>query len=180
MVNDVSGLSDVEVADACAEAGARAGDHAHARAAQGQGASPTTTTWSPTWSSCCASARALAVERGVGEERLIFDPGIDIAKSPAESIEVLRRLPEVAELGRPLLVAVSRKDFVGALTGRAPGRARRRDAGRRGHRRRRRGGHPAGARRRRARATTWRCATRWSNGAARELQLDPALRREPV
>ena len=45
---------------------------------------------------------------------------------PAESIELLRRLPELAELGRPLLVAVSRKDFVGALTGRAPAA---RDAG---------------------------------------------------
>ena len=33
---------------------------------------------------------------------------------------MLRRLPRLAELGRPLLVAVSRKDFIGALTGRAP------------------------------------------------------------
>ena len=50
----------------------------------------------------------------------MFDPGIDLAKTPAQSVEVLRRLPEVAELGRPVLVAVSRKDFVGALTGRTP------------------------------------------------------------
>jgi dihydropteroate synthase len=33
---------------------------------------------------------------------------------------VIRRLPELAELGRPLLLAVSRKDFVGALTERPP------------------------------------------------------------
>ena len=68
----------------------------------------------------------LAVERGVDEARLVFDPGIDLAKSPAESVEVLRRLPEIAALGRPLLLAVSRKDFVGALTGRPPAE---RDAG---------------------------------------------------
>ncbi len=69
-----------------------------------------------------AAARAA----GVGEDRIVLDPGIDIAKSPAESIELLRRLPELAELGRPLLLAVSRKDFVGVLTGRPPAA---RDAG---------------------------------------------------
>ena len=69
---------------------------------------------------------ALARERGVGQERLVFDPGIDLAKTPSESIELLRRLPELAGLGGPLLVAVSRKDFVGALTDRPPAA---RDAG---------------------------------------------------
>jgi dihydropteroate synthase len=58
--------------------------------------------------------------RGVAEEQLLLDPGIDLAKTPAESVEILRRLPELQALGRPLLVGVSRKDFVGALTGRPP------------------------------------------------------------
>jgi dihydropteroate synthase len=61
-----------------------------------------------------------ARRRGVGEEQLVFDPGIDLAKTPAQSVEVLRRLPELDVLGGPLLVAVSRKDFVGAITTRAP------------------------------------------------------------
>ena len=69
-----------------------------------------------------AAARAA----GVAEDRIVLDPGIDIAKSPAESVELMRRLPELAELGRPLLLAVSRKDFVGALTERPPAA---RDAG---------------------------------------------------
>ena len=56
----------------------------------------------------------------------MLDPGIDLAKTPAESIELVRRLPEFASLGRPLLLAVSRKDFVGALTERPPAA---RDAG---------------------------------------------------
>ena len=50
----------------------------------------------------------------------MLDPGLDLAKTPAESIELLHRLPELYGLGRPLLLAVSRKDFVGAVTGRAP------------------------------------------------------------
>ena len=57
---------------------------------------------------------------GVAPEQIVLDPGIDLAKTPAQSVELLRRLPEFAQLGRPLLLAVSRKDFVGALTERPP------------------------------------------------------------
>jgi dihydropteroate synthase len=62
----------------------------------------------------------------VSEDQLVLDPGIDLAKTPAESVELLRRLPELYRLGRPLLLAVSRKDFLGAIRGRSPAR---RDAG---------------------------------------------------
>jgi Icc protein len=99
MVNDVSGLSDVGVADACAEAGAQL-VITHTRV-------PPKVKGFPDYRDVVADVvellserAALAVEHGVGEEHLIFDPGIDIAKTPAESIEVLRRLPEVAALGR--------------------------------------------------------------------------------
>ncbi len=62
----------------------------------------------------CAAAR----EHGVPDARLIIDPGPDFAKTPAETVAVLR---EVASLGSyPLLLALSRKYFVGAITGRAP------------------------------------------------------------
>jgi dihydropteroate synthase len=50
----------------------------------------------------------------------VLDPGIDLAKTPAESVALLRALPRLGERGLPLLLAVSRKDFVGALTGRPP------------------------------------------------------------
>ena len=50
----------------------------------------------------------------------LLDPGPDLAKLPVETITVLRSLPAIAALGRPVLLAVSRKDFVGALTGRPP------------------------------------------------------------
>jgi dihydropteroate synthase len=62
----------------------------------------------------------LAMARGVAEEQLVLDPGPDFAKTPAQTIALLRRLDDVAALGRPLLLAASRKDFVGALTGRPP------------------------------------------------------------
>src|SRR4029077_21029738 len=63
---------------------------------------------------------AVARERGVEEERIVVDPGPDFAKTPAETVAVLRALDDLAALGRPILLAVSRKDFVGALTGRPP------------------------------------------------------------
>jgi dihydropteroate synthase len=62
----------------------------------------------------------VAEERGVAHESLVADPGLDLAKTPAQSVEVLRRARELEPLGRPLLLAISRKDFVGAITGRAP------------------------------------------------------------
>jgi dihydropteroate synthase len=63
---------------------------------------------------------ALAVERGLDEEHIVVDPGPDFAKTPAETIEVLSRLSTLHELKRPILLAASRKDFIGALTGRPP------------------------------------------------------------
>ena len=94
------------------------------------------------------SGRLATGARAWARTTLVLDPGIDLAKTPAESVEVLRRLAELERLGRPLLLAISRKDFVGAITGRAPGRARRRHAGRDGAARSTgRRSHPARARR---------------------------------
>jgi len=50
----------------------------------------------------------------------VLDPGPDFAKTPAQTIAVLRELERLRALGLPLLLAVSRKYFVGAITGRAP------------------------------------------------------------
>ena len=50
----------------------------------------------------------------------MLDPGPDFAKTPAQTVAVLRALADLHALGRPLLLAVSNKDFVGALTGRGP------------------------------------------------------------
>ena len=56
-----------------------------------------------------------ATKRGVDEEQIALDPGLDFDLSVADDLEVLRRLGELKELGRPLYVSLSRKDFLGAV-----------------------------------------------------------------
>jgi dihydropteroate synthase len=60
-------------------------------------------------------------QAGIGRERLCLDPGFGFGKLPAHNVELLRRLPEFAALGLPLLVGLSRKSLLLALTGRAVG-----------------------------------------------------------
>jgi dihydropteroate synthase len=59
----------------------------------------------------------LATGLGVDEERIVIDPGHDLNKNTSHSLELTRRLSEIAELGFPVLAAVSNKDFVGEATG---------------------------------------------------------------
>ena len=54
-----------------------------------------------------------AVDAGVAEDRVWLDPGIGFGKTAAHNHELLRRLPELRELGRPLVVGTSRKRFIG-------------------------------------------------------------------
>ncbi|MBI2710733.1 MAG: dihydropteroate synthase [Actinobacteria bacterium] len=61
-----------------------------------------------------------AVARGVDRRSIIVDPGPDFAKTPFQTVEVLRGIEAVLAFGRPTLLALSRKDFIGAITGRPP------------------------------------------------------------
>ena len=61
-----------------------------------------------------------ALEAGIARQALIFDPGIGFGKTPAQNVELLRNLEALREIGLPLLVGVSRKSFIGELTGQAP------------------------------------------------------------
>ncbi len=122
IVNDVSGLRDPELADVCAQTGA-ALIVMHTRAAPKQRLQHP-----DLYGDVVAEVMAflgerleLARSRGVAEEQLIVDPGPDFAKTPAQTIELLRGAARLHEFGRPVLLAVSRKDFVGALTERPPG-----------------------------------------------------------
>jgi dihydropteroate synthase len=121
IVNDVSGLRDSGLADVCADTGA-ALVLMHTRAAPKQKLLDRSLD-----SGIVADVElflreriALALERGVAYEQLLLDPGPDFGKTPAQTVEVLRALPRLHALERPLLLAVSRKDFIGAITGRAP------------------------------------------------------------
>jgi dihydropteroate synthase len=178
MVNDVSGLSDLGVADACAQFGAEL-VITHTRVPPKVKAFPDYADVVEDVIELLSERAEAARSRGVDPDSIVFDPGIDIAKTPAQSVEVLRRLAEIAELGRPLLVAVSRKDFIGALTGRPPSA---RDAGTLAA-----AGVAADAgadilRVHDVAATRDYLAVRaaLANGARADLQLDPALRREAV
>jgi dihydropteroate synthase len=121
IVNDVSGLRDPALADVCAETGA-ALVLMHTRAAPKQ-----------KLLDASLDGRAavdveeflrerieLAVGRGVALEQLMLDPGPDFGKTPSQTVEVLRALGRLHDLDRPLLLAVSRKDFIGAITRRPP------------------------------------------------------------
>ena len=121
IVNDVSGLRDLALADVCASTGA-ALVIMHTRAAPKQRLQDPALYEDVTAdvAGFLAERIGLARSRGARDEQLILDPGPDFAKTPAQTIELLSRLGELHALGRPLLLAASRKDFVGALTGRAP------------------------------------------------------------
>jgi dihydropteroate synthase len=62
---------------------------------------------------------AFAVAAGIVEERILLDPGIGFGKTREHNLELMRRLGELAALGRPLVIGVSRKSFLGGITGRS-------------------------------------------------------------
>jgi dihydropteroate synthase len=58
---------------------------------------------------------AFAVEAGIPEDRVCLDPGIGFGKTPAQNLELIRRLDVLTALGRPVLVGLSRKSSLGKL-----------------------------------------------------------------
>jgi dihydropteroate synthase len=121
IVNDTSGLHDPELAEVCAQTGAGL-IIMHTLAA------PKQKLLDPSLDGRIVAdvedflrARiALALGRGVPFEQLMLDPGPDFSKTPAQTVSVLRALPRLQALDRPLLLAASRKDFLGAITERPP------------------------------------------------------------
>src|SRR3954470_22146046 len=61
--------------------------------------------------------QAAARAAGVAEHRILLDPGIGFGKAVHHNLELLRRLGELAALGRPLVLGTSRKGFLGRITG---------------------------------------------------------------
>lgn len=121
IINDISGLLYPEVADLCAAAGAGLVImHTRSR--------PKTKVLDPDLYADVTDdvvdflqeRLTLALSRGLPPEATILDPGPDFAKTPYQTVAVLRSLDRVQALGRPILLALSRKDFVGALTQQPP------------------------------------------------------------
>jgi dihydropteroate synthase len=119
MLNDVSGLRSSELASVAASSGA-ALVLMHTRAEPKQVNFPGYVDPVTDVKDMLLELIDRAVALGVPRSQLVIDPGPDFAKTPAESVEVIRRLGEMRALERPLLLAVSRKYFVGAITGRPP------------------------------------------------------------
>jgi dihydropteroate synthase len=63
----------------------------------------------------------LATRAGVDEQAIWVDPGIGFGKTPEHNLQLLRRLGELRDLGRPIVIGTSRKSFLGRLTGRDVG-----------------------------------------------------------
>jgi len=66
-------------------------------------------------------ALSRAEAAGISPSRIALDPGLGFAKTGPQNLLLLRKLRELTQLGRPLLVGASRKSFLGKLTGRPPG-----------------------------------------------------------
>jgi dihydropteroate synthase len=121
IINDVSGLMHPELATLCAgSSAALVVMHTRAR--------PKVRLQDPDFypdivadvAAFLAERIAVAESRGLSREAIILDPGPDFSKTPHQTVKVLRHLQVVRDLGRPLLLALSRKDFLGAITGRSP------------------------------------------------------------
>jgi dihydropteroate synthase len=113
IVNDVSGLSDPELAAVCAARDARLVVMHHGGQVRGRPRNPR-------YADVVAAVRdewerlaSVAIERGLPRARLIADPGLDFGKTTFHSLELMRRLPELTAGDVPVLVAASRKDVVG-------------------------------------------------------------------
>jgi dihydropteroate synthase len=121
IVNDVSGLRDPELAEVCADTGAGLVLMHTAAAPRERRQDPDLYEDVATEVQAFLGERIeLALGRGMSAEQLIVDPGPDFAKTPAQTIRLMSSAERLHDLDRPLLMAISRKDFIGALTGRPP------------------------------------------------------------
>jgi dihydropteroate synthase len=118
IVNDVTALrGDPEMAALCAERGATV-------VLMHMLGTPRTMQDEPRYVDVVDDVKAFLAERiavataaGIDEEGIWLDPGIGFGKTAAHNLELLRRLAELGELGRPLVVGTSRKSFIGRVDG---------------------------------------------------------------
>jgi len=120
IVNDVTALrGDPEMAPLCAERGVTV-------VLMHMLGEPRTMQEDPRYDDVVAEVKAFLATRlaaataaGIAEERIWLDPGIGFGKTAAHNMELLRRLGELREFGRPLVIGTSRKSFIGRVDGSA-------------------------------------------------------------
>jgi dihydropteroate synthase len=120
IVNDVSGLRDREMVRVVAEHGASV-------IIMHMQGTPGTMQENPTYEDVVDEVIEYLRERvheaekaGVPTENIMVDPGIGFGKTLEHNLEILARLDEFRTLGRPIVIGVSRKSFIGRLSGRPP------------------------------------------------------------
>ena len=122
IVNDVTALrSEPQLAGLCAEQGC-------GLVLMHMEGTPRTMQEDPSYDDVVDDVKAFLTERiefaiseGVAEERIWVDPGIGFGKTVEHNLALLRRLGELGDLGRPIMIGASRKSFLGRLTGREVG-----------------------------------------------------------
>ena len=118
IVNDITAFrTDEGMADFCAERGVEV-------VLMHMQGDPRTMQEDPTYEDVVDDVKAFLAERiefavgvGVAEERISIDPGIGFGKTLDHNLELLARLGELLDLGRPIVVGTSRKSFIGKIDG---------------------------------------------------------------
>ena len=117
VVNDITGLRQAPMRRVLLESGAGA-------IAMHMQGSPATMQAAPVYADVVSEVSAflkeslrLCVEEGIAPEQLLFDPGIGFGKTVQHNLLLLRHLESIQAAGRPVALGVSRKSFLGALTG---------------------------------------------------------------
>jgi len=113
--NDISGFADPSYLDVCASAGATVvATHIRLR--------PRVADPAPHYDDVTATVRDFLLERhrwalsaGVAPDRVILDAGLDLGKTAAQSLQLLRDSSQLADLGAPLLLSASNKTFLGLM-----------------------------------------------------------------
>jgi dihydropteroate synthase len=118
IINDITGF----IAPAMIEAAVSSGAGAIVMHMQGE---PRTMQAEPSYGDVVAEVKAFLAERAAvlskaGVKQVILDPGIGFGKTLAHNLELIARLSEIRALGFPVMLGVSRKSFIGRLTGGGP------------------------------------------------------------
>jgi dihydropteroate synthase len=120
IINDVSGLTDGTLAAVCAEFGAAIVLMHHGGQLRGRPLNPRYADVVSDVKAKWSELVGLAVANGLANDQVIVDPGLDFGKTTFHSLELVRRVDELVEVGWPVMVAASRKDVVGEALGLAP------------------------------------------------------------
>jgi len=119
LINDVRAMADPDLLAVVADSGA-------ALCLMHMRGEPGTMQDAPRYGDVVAEVRGFLGERGercqragIARERIVIDPGFGFGKTLEHNLTLLRRLERIADLGYPVLVGLSRKRMIGAITGRA-------------------------------------------------------------